>query len=123
MSDITCILSQIESGDPSAANKLLPLVYDELRKLAAAKMAQEKPGQTRMLIDQADSLAEDPDLILSLDELLARLGVEDTAAAQVAQLHLFGGLSVAEAGQVLGSPGPWPIGTGSMPALGAGRVW
>ena len=75
------------------------------------------------LIDQADSLAEDPDLILSLDELLARLGVEDTAAAQVAQLHLFGGLSVAEAGQVLGSPGPWPIGTGSMPALGAGRVW
>ena len=46
MSDITCILSQIESGDPSAANKLLPLVYDELRKLAAAKMAQEKPGQT-----------------------------------------------------------------------------
>jgi len=46
MSDITCILSQIESGDPSAADKLLPLVYDELRKLAAAKMAQEKPGQT-----------------------------------------------------------------------------
>ncbi len=44
--DVTRILSRIESGDPSAAEQLLPLVYDELRKLAAAKMAQEKPGQT-----------------------------------------------------------------------------
>ena len=46
MTDVTRILSQIESGDPSAAEQLLPLVYDELRKLAAEKMAQEKPGQT-----------------------------------------------------------------------------
>ena len=46
MSDVTRILSQIESGDPSAAEKLLPLVYDELRKLAAAKLVHEKPGQT-----------------------------------------------------------------------------
>jgi RNA polymerase sigma factor (TIGR02999 family) len=46
MLDITSILSQIESGDPSAAEQLLPLVYDELRKLAATKLAQEKPGQT-----------------------------------------------------------------------------
>jgi RNA polymerase sigma factor (TIGR02999 family) len=46
MSDVTQILSQIESGDPSAAEQLLPLVYDELRKLAAAKLANEKPGQT-----------------------------------------------------------------------------
>jgi RNA polymerase sigma factor (TIGR02999 family) len=46
MSDVTRILSQIESGDPSAAELLLPLVYDELRKLAAARMAQEQPGQT-----------------------------------------------------------------------------
>ena len=46
MSDVTRILSQIESGDPSAAEQLLPLVYDELRKLAAAKLAHEKPGQT-----------------------------------------------------------------------------
>ncbi len=46
MSDVTRILSQINHGDPSAAEQLLPLVYDELRKLAAAKMAQEKPGQT-----------------------------------------------------------------------------
>ncbi len=46
MSDVTQILQQIESGDPSAAEQLLPLVYDELRKLAAARMAQEQPGQT-----------------------------------------------------------------------------
>ena len=46
MSDLTSILSQIEQGDPHAAEQLLPLVYDELRKLAAQKLAQEKPGQT-----------------------------------------------------------------------------
>src|SRR3972149_22988 len=46
MTDVTQILSQSESGDPSAAEQLLPLVYDELRKLAAQKLAQEKPGQT-----------------------------------------------------------------------------
>jgi RNA polymerase sigma factor (TIGR02999 family) len=46
MTDVTRILSAIERGDPSAAEQLLPLVYDELRKLAAARMAQEKPGQT-----------------------------------------------------------------------------
>lgn len=46
MSDVTRILSQLESGDPSAGEQLLPLVYQELRKLAAAKLAQEKPGQT-----------------------------------------------------------------------------
>ena len=46
MSDVTRILSQIESGDPSAAEQLLPLVYEELKQLAAAKLAQEKPGQT-----------------------------------------------------------------------------
>ena len=46
MIDVTQILSQIEQGDPSAAELLLPLVYEELRKLAAAKMAHEKPGQT-----------------------------------------------------------------------------
>jgi RNA polymerase sigma factor (TIGR02999 family) len=46
MSDVTRILSQIEQGDHRAAEQLLPLVYDELRKLAAAKLALEKPGQT-----------------------------------------------------------------------------
>jgi RNA polymerase sigma factor (TIGR02999 family) len=46
MNEVTRILSAIDQGDPRAADKLLPLVYDELRKLAAQKMAQEKPGQT-----------------------------------------------------------------------------
>ena len=46
MSDVTRILSAIEQGDPQAAAQLLPLVYDELRKLAAQKLAQEKAGQT-----------------------------------------------------------------------------
>ena len=67
MSDVTLILGQIEDGDPSAAEKLLPLVYDELRKLAADRLAHEKPGQTlqatalvheaylRLVGDEADS--------------------------------------------------------------------
>jgi RNA polymerase sigma factor (TIGR02999 family) len=46
MHEVTRILSAIEQGDPQAAEQLLPLVYDELRKLAGAKLAQEKPGQT-----------------------------------------------------------------------------
>jgi RNA polymerase sigma factor (TIGR02999 family) len=160
MNEVTRVLSAVEEGDPHAADQLLPLVYDELRRLAAQKLAQEKPGQTleatalvheaylrlvdvekaqhwnsrnhffaaaaeamrRILVnhardrkrlkrgggrvrvellDQADSLAEDPDLILSLDELLTRLGEEDATAARVAHLHLFGGLSVEEAGAAL----------------------
>jgi RNA polymerase sigma factor (TIGR02999 family) len=46
MADVTQILTQIESGDPSAAAQLLPLVYDELKKLAAVRLASERPGQT-----------------------------------------------------------------------------
>ena len=46
MTEVTRILSAIEQGDPHAAAQLLPLVYDELRRLAAQKLAQEKPGQT-----------------------------------------------------------------------------
>jgi len=158
MNDVTRILSAIEQGDRQAPDQLLPLVYDELRKLAAARMAAEKPGHTLSatalvheaylrlvgdqhfddrghffaaaaeamrrilvnhardrkrlkraggrrrleLLDQVGSLAEDSDLVLSLDELLTRLGEEDAAVAQVAQLHLFGGLSVEEAGVALG---------------------
>ena len=64
MSDVTRILSQIESGDPSAAEKLLPLVYDELRKLAAAKLAQENPGQTL----QATALVHEAYLRLVMDQ-------------------------------------------------------
>src|SRR6476660_6802015 len=46
MNEVTRVLSAIEGGDPHAAEQLLPLIYDELRKLAAQKIAQEKPGQT-----------------------------------------------------------------------------
>src|SRR5262245_51419908 len=46
MSEVTRILATLEQGDPTAAERLLPLVYEELRKLAAQKIAQEKPGQT-----------------------------------------------------------------------------
>jgi RNA polymerase sigma factor (TIGR02999 family) len=46
MNEVTCILSAIEQGDPKAADQLLPLVYDELRKLATRRLAQERPGQT-----------------------------------------------------------------------------
>jgi RNA polymerase sigma factor (TIGR02999 family) len=164
MSDVTRILEAVQQGDRQAAAKLLPLVYEELRKLAAGRMAKEAAGHTldatalvheaylrlvgnqpfqnrghffaaaaeamrRILInhardrkrlkrggdrvrlellDQAGSLAEDPNLLLSLDELLPQLGKEDAAAAQVTQLHLFGGLSIEEAG----TPGP-----------GCGRPW
>jgi RNA polymerase sigma factor (TIGR02999 family) len=161
MSEVTRVLSAIEQGDPSAAEQLLPLVYDELRQLAAARMAAEPAGHTLQptdlvheaylrligpaddlrwenrghffaaaaeamrrilvnhardrkrlkrggnrarleLLDQSGALAEDPDLVLSLDELLGRLGEEDAGAARVAQLHLFGGASVEEAGAALG---------------------
>src|SRR4029079_16870262 len=46
MKDVSRLLNDIEQGDPHAAEQLLPLIYDELRKLAAQKLAQEKPGQT-----------------------------------------------------------------------------
>jgi RNA polymerase sigma factor (TIGR02999 family) len=64
MSDVTQILSAIEQGNAHAAAQLLPLVYDELRKLAAAKLAQEKPGQTL----QATALVHEAYLRLVGDE-------------------------------------------------------
>ena len=158
MSELTRLAEAAAAGDRHAAAELLPLVYEELRTLAAARMAAESPGQTLQptalvheaylrlvgdqrfdgrghffaaaaeamrrilvnhardrrrlkrggggvrleLLDQADSLAEDPDLVLSLDELLTRLGEEDATASRVAHLQLFGGLSVAQAGAALG---------------------
>ena len=71
---------------------------------ARAKGRLKRGGERNRveLLDRARSLAEDPDLLLSLDELLVRLGAEDPLAARVANLHLFGGLSVEEAGEVLG---------------------
>ena len=82
MSDVTHILSAIERGDPHAAGRLLPLVYDELRRLAAEKMAQEKPGQTL----QATALVH---------EAYLRLVAGDEAAKWNSRAHFFGAASEA----------------------------
>lgn len=78
MSDVTRILSQIESGDPQAAQQLLPLVYQELRKLAAQKLAHEKPGQTL----GATALVHEAYLRLVGDQQFANRGHFFAAAAQ-----------------------------------------
>jgi len=83
MSDVTRILSQIESGDPSAAEQLLPLVYAELRKLAAVKLAQEKPGQTL----QATALVHDAYLRL--------VGPSDREQSWNSRGHFFGAAAEA----------------------------
>ena len=103
MSDVTHILSAIEQGDPHAAEQLLPLVYDELRKLAAQKLAQEKPGQTleaTALVHEAYLRLVDVDQGGGL-ERLARLLVGELLRRQLAQLlvhqrqELLGGVRVA----------------------------
>src|SRR5438309_5327442 len=68
MNDVTRILSAIKQGDPQAAEELLPLVYDELRRLAARKLAQEKPGQTL----QATALVHEVYLRLVDTEVIRR---------------------------------------------------
>jgi RNA polymerase sigma factor (TIGR02999 family) len=167
MSDVTRILESIEQGDPQAAERLLPLVYDELRKLAAARLAQEQPGQTleatalvheaylrlvgregeapaeprkwdnrghffaaaaeamrRILIERArsrlrqkrgggfqraevehlDQLADrtPPEELLAINEALDNLAAEDPQVAQLVKLRFFAGLSLTEAGEILG---------------------
>jgi RNA polymerase sigma factor (TIGR02999 family) len=82
MSDVTRILSQIESGDPTAAEQLLPLVYEELRKLAAAKLVNEKPGQTL----QATALVH---------EAYLRLVKDGNAPAWSNRGHFFGAAAEA----------------------------
>ncbi len=164
MADVTQIVGALGSERDKPAADLLPLVYEELRKLAQHRLAGESPNHTfaatalvheayirlvghgdpgwqnrnhffsaaaeamrRILIesarsrgrlkrggdrlrlellDRTDSLAEDPDLLLSLDELLTRFSLQDATAARVAHLHLFGGMSVEEAGVVLGLSRP-----------------
>ena len=76
MNDVTRVLSAIEQGDPKATEQLLPLVYDELRKLAAQKLAQEKPGQTL----QATALVH---------EAYMRLVDRDTAQRWDSRGHFF----------------------------------
>lgn len=68
MRDVTCILQAIDQGDPQAAGELLPLVYDELRRLARARMTQERPGQTL----QATALVHEAYLRLVRGEDLQR---------------------------------------------------
>jgi RNA polymerase sigma factor (TIGR02999 family) len=161
MSEVTRILSAIDQGEPHAAEQLLPLVYDELRKLAARKLAHEKPGQTveatalvheaylrlvdetqvvhwdsrghffaaaaeamrrilidearrkrrpkhgggrsRVSLDEACCLGPAPDdQLLALDEALATLSRQEPAKAELVKLHYFAGLSLEEAGQILG---------------------
>jgi len=161
MTEITRILCAIEQGDPHAAEQLLPLVYDELRKLAVRRLAQEKPGQTlqatalvheaylrlvgaddaqrwdgqghffsaaaeamrRILVDQArrkrrpkhggdgkridlnEALAVSNapnDQVLALDEALEQLAREEPDKVELVKLHFFAGLSLKEAGAVLG---------------------
>ncbi len=161
MADVTQVLARIESGDPTAAEELLPFVYDELRKLAAQWLAQEKPGQTlqatalvheaylrlvgprsrqhwdnrghffsaaaeamrRILVenarrkgrqkragdrkhvdlDEADLVTlVGPEELLAVDDALGELAREDAPAAELVKLRYYAGLSVEEAGQVLG---------------------
>src|SRR5262245_5998526 len=78
MSDVTRILSAIEAGDPSAAEQLLPLVYDELRKLAAQQLVQEKPGQTL----QATALVHEAYLRLVGDQQFENRGHFFAAGAE-----------------------------------------
>lgn len=163
---ITRILNAIDKGDQHAAAELVPLVYDELRKLAAARLARERPGHTlqptalvheayarllgpeahnaarwngrahffgaaaeamrRILIDRArarnaekrggdrkpaarlslDDLAcsveESPSELLDLDDALAALAAEDSPKAELVKLRFFGGLTLEQAGRVLG---------------------
>jgi RNA polymerase sigma factor (TIGR02999 family) len=158
MPDVTRLLDAAAAGDRQAAADILPLVYEELRRLADARMAAEAPGHTLdatalvheaylrlvgdqrfdgrrhffaaageamrrvlvnhargrnrlkrgggrrrlALLEQGHTPAGDPDLVLTLDDLLTRLGAEDAAAARVAVLHLFAGLPVEEAAEALG---------------------
>ena len=160
MSDVTRLIDAAAAGDPRAAADLLPLVYDELRRLAAARIAEEKAGQTlqatalvheaylrlvgdggrdwngrahffgaaaeamrRILVDRARrkkavkhggalgrvqleaadvGLASPPEDVLSIDEALTRLALEDPVAARLIQLRYFAGLSVEDAAELAG---------------------
>jgi RNA polymerase sigma factor (TIGR02999 family) len=158
MSDVTRFLDAIEAGGPLAADRLLPLVYEDLRRLATQKMAGEKPGQTldatalvheaylrlvgdqqfanrrhffaaaaeamrRILVERArrkgrlkrggqrrrvelpeDLLAADGpgSDTLAVDEALEAFARHDPEAAELVRLHVFAGLTVEQAGDLLG---------------------
>ncbi len=160
MREVTRILSAIQQGEAHAAEQLLPLVYDELRRLAGQLMEREKPGQTldatalvheaylrlagttddswanrrhffaacaeamrRILIDRARARRAEKrggkcerltieleqivaryseDELLAVDDVLDGLARTDAEAAELTRLHVFGGLSITEAGAALG---------------------
>ncbi len=161
MTEVTQLLDAVSRGEAQAAAQLLPLVYEELRRLAAGYLDQERPGQTLQptalvheaylrlvggepdapwqgrshfvataalamrhilidnarrkrrdkrggdrarveLADHADPHQEEAERVLALDEALTRLASADAAAAELVQLHTFGGLSVEDAGRHLG---------------------
>jgi RNA polymerase sigma factor (TIGR02999 family) len=161
MNEVTQLLDAVTRGESQAADKLLPLVYDELRRLAAGYLDQEQPGQTlqptalvheaflrlvgadvdakwqgrehflataslamrHILIDNArrkqrdkrggdwqrvelgefaDPRQKEAGQLLALDEALTQLAASDPQAAELVQLHTFGGLSVEDAGKHLG---------------------
>ena len=161
MTDATEILEQIEQGQPQASERLLPLVYKELKRLAASRMLLERPDHTlqatalvheaylrlvdtervqrwessahffsaaaeamrRILIDHARgratqkrggerqrvsddhlvaSLSADPDLLLDIDMAIESLAADEPQMAELVKLRLFAGLSIGEAGQLLG---------------------
>lgn len=160
MSDVTQLLGAIEQGDSQAAEQLLPMVYEELRHLAAAKLAREAEGQTlqptalvheawlrlvqshqqnwtgrghffaaaaeamrRILIDKARrknrmrhgrglirvdldqvdvAITTDDEVLLQVDAALEKLALEDPAKAELVKLRFFVGLSLAEAGRMMG---------------------
>jgi RNA polymerase sigma factor (TIGR02999 family) len=159
MNDVTRILNALEAGDVRAADGLFPLVYEELRRLAAAQMAREKPGQTldatalvheaylrlvgdqhfanrrhffaaaaeamrRILVENArrkgrlrhgggmqrqplreEDLIAEPhdDRLLALDEALAKLAAVRPELAELVKLRYFAGLTVEQAGEMLGT--------------------
>jgi RNA polymerase sigma factor (TIGR02999 family) len=161
VSDVTRILEAAQQGDPTAAEELLPLVYEELRKLAAVRMTNEAAGHTlqptalvheawlrlagndaqvqfanrahffaaaaeamrRILVERARRKAAekrggdwqridldkveiatdaDDDTLLLVNEALEKLAKDDAKAAEIAKLRFFGGLTLEEAGHVLG---------------------
>ena len=90
MNEVTRVLSAIEQGDAQAAEQLLPLVYDELRKLAAQKLAQEKPGQTL----QATALVHEAYLRLVDAESNRRWDGRGHFFSGASPLHTFPGVSM-----------------------------
>ncbi len=183
MPDVNDLLDSVTQGDPAAASKLLPLLYDELRILAAQKLSHEQPGQTLQptaLVHQAylrlverphDAGAEElpwdsrghffaamaeamrrilvenarrrtrvkhgrgrrrvnvddqvmpvrlpPDELLALDEALTKLALEDPEAAQVVQLHFFGGCRSNRPPWLSASRARRPTASGDTPGRGS----